>query len=86
MSKNPNKWFQPFFIKKRKERISHRAHPNGIKVRLRRYKKPINGYSFGVEVKKKGKWELIDVFKTENKACLEIAKQLNLLDLMCDLS
>ncbi len=86
MTKRRDTWLEPFFIKKRKERISHRAHPNGIKVRLRRYKKPINGYSFGVEVKKKGKWELIDMFITEDEACLEITRQLDLLDLMIDLS
>lgn len=60
--------------------------PDGIKVRLRRYRKPIKGYSFSVQVKKKDEWQLIDMFKTEDEACLEINKQLNLLDFLLDLS
>lgn len=63
-----------------------RARPGGIKVRMKRYKYARKGFAFSVLVKKNGRWRTIGHYETEDEACLEIARQLNLLDSLIDLS
>lgn len=52
---------------------------------MERYKKPIGGFNFGVLVKVSGEWRLVGMFITENKAVEEIARQLEILDMIIDL-
>ena len=72
--------------RRRSRKGCNRATPGGIKVRMKRYKRPYKGCRFGVQVKKYGRWKTVGYFRTEDAAVREVEKQRNLQDIRIDLT